>query len=196
MAFLLLAHLSSLAPQLLCSLAAQLLPLLSPALAKLTKSQTAKTLPSALLINAQKLCPHFTLTLLMAIYYLHFTIAQARNLVVAIAYKCPCRRGVGALEHMSADTQKRCCLISSGACQALNLGKLKGARAKGLLLFYDMEVLSAVAFGQQAPSMDLGVQGQWSRAMPKLGAMLGTWGLALRPWALGLELAPSSKHGI
>ena len=178
MAFL-LAHLSTLTPSLLCSLAAQLLTLLSPALAKLTKSQTAKTLPSALLINAQKLCPHFTLTLLMAIYYLDFTIAQARNLVVAIAYKCPCRRGVGALERMSADTQKRCCLISCVACQALNLGKLKGPRAKGLLVFYDMEVLSAVAFGQQAPSMDLGVQGQWSRAMPKLGAMRGDWAFGL-----------------
>ena len=180
MAFLLLAHLSSLATLQLSCFAAQLLPLFSPALAKLTKSQTAKTLPSALLINAQKLCPHFTLTLLMAIYYLHFTIAQARNLVVAIAYKCPCRRGVGALERMSADTQKRCCcLISIGACQTLNLGKLKGPRAKGLLLFYDMEVLSAVAFGQQAPSMDLGVQGQWSRAMPKLGAMRGDWAFGL-----------------
>ncbi len=82
---------------------------------------------------------------------------------------------------MRADTQKRCCLISCGACQALNLGQLKGLRAKGLLVFYDMEVLSAVAFGQQAPSMDLSVQGQWSRAMPKHGAMLGTWGLGA--WA-------------
>ena len=97
-------HLSSFAPLLLCNLAAQLLPLFSPALAKLTKSQTAKTLPSALLINAQKLCPHFTLTLLGAIYYLDFTIAQVRNLVVAIAYKCPCRWSVGshACRHLEA----------------------------------------------------------------------------------------------
>lgn len=84
---------------------------------------------------------------------------------------------------MSAGAQKRCCLISCGACQALNLGKLKGPRAKGLLLIYDMEVLSAVAFGQQAPSMDLGVQGQWSSAMPKLGAMRGDWAFGLGAWA-------------
>ena len=178
MAFL-LAHLSTLATLLLCSLAAQLLPLLSPALAKLTKSQTAKTLPSALLINAQKLCPHFTLTLLGQFItfispLLRLAISQQRQLISAT-----CRRSVGSQDLKLADTQKRCCLISCVACQALNLGKLKGPRAKGLLVFYDMEVLSAVAFGQQAPSMDLGVQGQWSRAMPKLGAMRGDWAFGL-----------------